>query len=125
MLELAEKRFLLTTEDGILISCYSSFEDAKLDGEDLAKGTEGMKFVIMENILKNKLGTNMVQYTYEQKVTLPEEKEEEVKEEEGKEGESAKEEGGKEGESAKEEGGKEGESAKEEEGKEEGEKKEK
>lgn len=90
MLEPIEMKFVITTEDGIMIAGYSEYESAELDAKDLSASDEAKKYCIYEVTNSVKLGETILQKTYELKLTLPlppEEKEEkeETKEEEPKE----------------------------------------
>ena len=80
-------KFVITTEDGIMIAGYSEYKSAELDAKDLSASDEAKKYCIYEVTNSVKLGEAILQKTYELKLTLPlpPEEKEEPKEEEPKE----------------------------------------
>lgn len=93
MLEPIEMKFVITTEDGIMIAGYNEYDSAELDAKDLSASDEAKKYCIYEVTNSVKLGETILQKTYELKLTLPlpPEEKEEPKEEEPKEAESKEE----------------------------------
>ena len=54
MLELYEKKFILTMDDGSLIACYWDLDEALVDGKQLAARQEGETYRIFELVKKTK-----------------------------------------------------------------------
>lgn len=71
MLELFENRFILTTDDGKMIACYTMFEDAKMDAKGLISGGASEKYHVYVLINSTKIGDPYLQKTYELKQTYP------------------------------------------------------
>ncbi len=69
MLELYEKKFILTMDDGSLISCYWDLDDALADGKQLAARQKGETYRIFELRTKD-IGNDVISYEYKLRETL-------------------------------------------------------
>ncbi len=82
MLELYDSKFIITTDDGKMINCYSNFEDALVDAKDVVKNQNIEHVFIYEQLKKVTLGKEFLQKIYQLKekvveeTPVPEEKEE-------------------------------------------------
>jgi hypothetical protein len=94
MLEAKELKYIITTEDGKMISGYNSLKDAETDAEDLCKDKKDKKFHIYQLTNSMSMADTILQKTFELKTTypLPEpEPESKPESEEKEEGEKKKE----------------------------------
>ncbi len=64
MLELYDSKFIITTDTGKLINCYSQYDDAKTDAVDVVEKQNVDEVVIYEQIEMLMLGTEYLQKTY-------------------------------------------------------------
>ena len=89
MLELYDSKFIITTDDGKLINCYSQYEDARTDAEDIVLNQNIDDIFIFEQLEMFQFSEEFLQKNYQLKEKLNkadlskvEEKVEEVVEEE-------------------------------------------
>ncbi len=89
MLELYDSKFIITTDDGKLINCYSQYEDARTDAHDIVMNQNIDDIFIFEQVEMFQFSEQFLQKNYQLKEKLnkaelskPEEKAEETVEEE-------------------------------------------
>ena len=89
MLELYDSKFIITTDDGKLINCYSQYEDARTDAQDIVMNQNIDDIFIFEQVEMFQFSEEFLQKNYRLKEKLnkaelskPEEKSEEAVEEE-------------------------------------------
>ena len=89
MLELYDSKFIITTDDGKLINCYSQYEDARTDAQDIVMNQNIDDIFIFEQVEMFQFSEEFLQKNYQLKEKLNkadlskvEEKVEEVVEEE-------------------------------------------
>jgi hypothetical protein len=71
MLEAKELKYIITTEDGKMISGYNSLKDAETDADDLCKDKKNKKFHIYQLTNSMSLADTVLQKTFELKTTYP------------------------------------------------------
>jgi hypothetical protein len=71
MLEAKEFKYIITTEDGKMISGYHSLKDAETDADDLCKDKMNKKFHIYQLTNSMSLADTVLQKTFELKTTYP------------------------------------------------------
>lgn len=70
MLELYDSKFIITTDDGKLINCYSQYEDARTDAQDIVMNQNIDDIFIFEQVEMFQFSEEFLQKNYRLKEKL-------------------------------------------------------